>query len=64
MGDFRIDRGVEYEGSFLPAQALFPDYDPAVLDQSPGLAALIDPASGLLRLSFHSSCCAPSGIPS
>jgi glyoxylase-like metal-dependent hydrolase (beta-lactamase superfamily II) len=54
LGEFRIDRLVEHEVPFLPPAALFPDYDPAVLAQERELAALIDDASGLLRLSFHS----------
>lgn len=55
VGDYRIDRAVEYEGPFLRPEELLIGYDPAVLERSRDwLGHTIDPASGQMRMSFHS----------
>ncbi len=56
IGDFEVRRITEYEGPFIGPQDFFPDFDPAVLQANPEMAAprLIDPATGKLVFSFHS----------
>jgi glyoxylase-like metal-dependent hydrolase (beta-lactamase superfamily II) len=55
LGDFRIDRAVEHEGPFIRPDEFFLGYDPADLERNRDwLGHTIDPASGQMRLSFHS----------
>lgn len=55
VGDFWVDRAVEYEGPFLRPDELLVGYNPAVLEQSRDwLGHTIDPMTGQMRMSFHS----------
>ena len=56
LGDIAVDRVVEVEGPALSPDVLYPDAAPEVIEAhrhwlEPGL---LDPASGLLIISFHS----------
>jgi glyoxylase-like metal-dependent hydrolase (beta-lactamase superfamily II) len=54
LGALRIGRAVEHEGPFVRPEDFFPDWDPTVLDETrEWLGPVIDPASGLMILSFH-----------
>jgi glyoxylase-like metal-dependent hydrolase (beta-lactamase superfamily II) len=54
LGDFRIARAVEYEGPFVRPQDFFPDWDPAVLEETRDwVGPLMDATSGQMILSFH-----------
>jgi glyoxylase-like metal-dependent hydrolase (beta-lactamase superfamily II) len=56
IGNFSVERIVEFEGPFLAPADFFPDFDPEVVRANPDLAGprLIDPATGKLVFSFHS----------
>ena len=55
VGNFTVDRAVEYEGPFLRPDELLVGYDPAVLEQGRDwLGHTIDPVTGQMRMSFHS----------
>lgn len=55
VGNFQVDRAVEYEGPFLRPEELLVGYDPAVLERNRDwLGHTIDPATGQMRMSFHS----------
>jgi glyoxylase-like metal-dependent hydrolase (beta-lactamase superfamily II) len=55
VGDYQIDRAVEYEGPFLRPEELLIGYDPTVLERSRDwLGHTIDPVTGQMRMSFHS----------
>jgi glyoxylase-like metal-dependent hydrolase (beta-lactamase superfamily II) len=55
IGDYQVDRAVEYEGPFLRPDELLVGYDPAILERSRDwLGHTIDPLSGQMRMSFHS----------
>ncbi|MBI3372603.1 MAG: MBL fold metallo-hydrolase [Betaproteobacteria bacterium] len=54
LGEFRIGRAVEHEGPFVRPEDFFPDWDPAVLEESRDwIGPVMDPASGQMILSFH-----------
>ena len=54
LGDFRIARAVEHEGPFVRPQDFFPDWDPAVLEETRDWGGpVMDAASGQMILSFH-----------
>ncbi len=55
-GDVRIDRIIEFEQPLLAPALLYPDATPAALERHRAWLEphLLDPASGLLRLAFHS----------
>ena len=55
LGDFRIDRAVEWHGNWVRPEAFFPDFDRAVVDANRDwLGPSFDPATGEMVLSFHS----------
>ncbi|MGE0153512.1 MAG: MBL fold metallo-hydrolase [Reyranellaceae bacterium] len=54
LGDFRIDRAVEYEGPFIRPGELFPDFDAAELEGHDWLGPIFEPGAGRMMLSFHS----------
>jgi glyoxylase-like metal-dependent hydrolase (beta-lactamase superfamily II) len=55
LGDFSIDRIVEYEGPFVQPEDLILNYDPAVyLRHRDWIGPLLDQATGELRISLHS----------
>lgn len=54
LGDFRIDRAVEYEGPFILPGELFPDFDAAALAGHDWLGPIFEPGTGRMMLSFHS----------
>lgn len=55
LGDFQVDRAVEYEGPFIRPEDFLIGYDPAVLDRNRDwLGHTIDPTTGEMRMSFHS----------
>ena len=54
LGDFRIDRVVEYEGAFVRPEDFFPDWDPAVAEANRDWTGNIFDAKGVMRMSFHS----------
>jgi glyoxylase-like metal-dependent hydrolase (beta-lactamase superfamily II) len=54
VGDFHVGRAVEHEGPFVRPQDFFPDWEPSVLEETRDWTGpLIDPASGLMSMSFH-----------
>lgn len=54
LGEFRIARAVEHEGPFVRPQDFFPDWDPAVLEETRDWAGpVMDAATGQMILSFH-----------
>jgi len=54
LGKFRIGRAVEYEGPFVQPEDFFPDWDPAVLEETRDwIGPVMDPPSGQMILSFH-----------
>lgn len=54
LGEFRIGRAVEHEGRFVRPEDFFPDWDPAVLEETRDwIGPVMDPASGQMILSFH-----------
>jgi glyoxylase-like metal-dependent hydrolase (beta-lactamase superfamily II) len=55
IGDFEVQRIVEFEGPYVAPEIFFPDYDPEVLKANPDMVGprLIDPATGKLVFSFH-----------
>ena len=55
LGDFRIDRAVEWHGNWVRPEAFFPDFDRKVVDENiDWLASAFDAATGEMVLSFHS----------
>ncbi len=55
VGDFRIDRAVEYEGPFVRPDELLIDYDPSTLERNRDwLGHTIEPETGRMLMSFHS----------
>jgi glyoxylase-like metal-dependent hydrolase (beta-lactamase superfamily II) len=54
LGEFRIDRAVEYEGPFIRPDEFFLGYDAAATHGHDWLGPILDPATGQMRLSFHS----------
>lgn len=55
LGNFTIDRVVEYEGPFIPPEDLILNYDPAVyMRHRDWIGPLLDSITGALRISFHS----------
>lgn len=54
LGEFRIGRAIEHEGPFVRPEDFFPDWDPAVLDETRDwIGPVMDRASGQMILSFH-----------
>jgi glyoxylase-like metal-dependent hydrolase (beta-lactamase superfamily II) len=55
LGDFTIDRVVEYEGPFVPPEDLILNYDQAVYRRHRDwMGPLLDSVTGALRISLHS----------
>ena len=56
IGDIRIDRLLESDGAFADADFLFPDIDPALLEQHKQwlYPRFVEPFSNKIILSFHS----------
>jgi glyoxylase-like metal-dependent hydrolase (beta-lactamase superfamily II) len=56
IGDFAVQRIVEFEGPAFAPDEFFPDFDPEVVRANAALLgpSLVDPASGKLCFSFHS----------
>lgn len=55
LGNFRIDRVVEYEGPFVEPIELFPDYEEGVAESIGAWAGqLLEHAGGRMLMSFHS----------
>lgn len=54
LGAFRIGRAVEHQGPFVLPKDFFPNWNPAVLEETRDwLGPVIDPATGQMILSFH-----------
>ncbi|HMS77940.1 MAG TPA: MBL fold metallo-hydrolase [Burkholderiaceae bacterium] len=54
LGDFRIDRVVEWEGPFVRPDELFPGLPAGLVEATTAWAGPVVSNDGLLRLSFHS----------
>lgn len=54
IGEFRVDRAVEYEGPFVRPDELFPAYDPSLVDYHRDWLGPVVDSQGELLISFHS----------